>query len=352
MNKKTKKKRAELTDPRTAVSQIIKCLERAQALSHYRSSEVFDDWLLIVEASLQMLPKHLEMIKTDGRMLRPDEEPDDVRERWRRMQKRYHDKWPKVAELFSEAFHLLMEAADFEYNDWLGKIYMQWEISSDWQGQYFTPWDVALMMAQMTDPTPTIHEHINAALMHKDNILGHAVLLTSVLHTSAEEAERYFFEHVIPAAIPFYQPVTVQEPCVGSGVMLLALASVVPQWANRYGLIQYYGQDIDETCVRMANIQMMLYGLNNYALRCEIILAGMQVAVVPADGEEVTASAVVIAPTAEVEVEPVAVADVVQASFADDVATVASVLPPRPGPAKKIKKTDNGSLVVQHDLFG
>ena len=46
--------------------------------------------------------------------------------------------------------------------------------------------------------------------------------------------------------------------------MLLAAASTLPEWAVKLGLVRFTGQDIDQTCVRMASINCMLYGLNGY----------------------------------------------------------------------------------------
>jgi hypothetical protein len=80
---------------------------------------------------------------------------------------------------------------------------------------------------------------------------------------------RYFLDHIIPAALPYYDPIKVLDPCVGSGVMLLAVASQFPRWATHYNLVQFYGMDIDQTCVRMANINMMVYCLNSYGILME-----------------------------------------------------------------------------------
>jgi type I restriction-modification system DNA methylase subunit len=69
---------------------------------------------------------------------------------------------------------------------------------------------------------------------------------------------------VVSAAIPYYQPVTVCDPCVGSGVMLLASAATYEPWMVQMGLVQFYAQDIDMAMVRLVKINCALYGLNSY----------------------------------------------------------------------------------------
>ena len=66
---------------------------------------------------------------------------------------------------------------------------------------------------------------------------------------------------------PHLEPLTVCDPACGSGVTLLAAASACPRWALDYNVVRFFGQDIDRTCVKMAQVNMMLYGLNGYGLR-------------------------------------------------------------------------------------
>jgi hypothetical protein len=71
---------------------------------------------------------------------------------------------------------------------------------------------------------------------------------------------------MMPAIAPYYEPITVIDPCVGSGVMLLSAAAAIPRWCSDWGLVQYYGIDIDATCAQMARINTVLYGMNGTAM--------------------------------------------------------------------------------------
>jgi hypothetical protein len=114
---------------------------------------------------------------------------------------------------------------------------------------------------------------IKAACLHPDNILGQAVILASLAIPENEEGkpnlhQEYFFNQVIPAALPYYEPIHVADPAgVGSGVLLLASAAQYPEWAVKLNLATFFGADVDPICCRMANTNFMLYGLNGYGLR-------------------------------------------------------------------------------------
>ena len=70
--------------------------------------------------------------------------------------------------------------------------------------------------------------------------------------------------------------VTVCDPAVGSGVMLLSFAKVVHQALGRWGTgkLRLYGTDIDIRCVNMCRIQLRMNGLDYFG-RMAGLLAGL-----------------------------------------------------------------------------
>ncbi len=179
---------------------------------------------------------------------------------------------------FAEAFGILLDSSAAGLHDRpgamgpdvLGQVYMSWANSDpSWQAQYFTPWNVALLMASITvgNGEREVHDRIKKALLHPDNLWGQSVLLASLaLPADGAEVRDYFFSTVLPAALPWYEKILVNDPAIGSGVLMLATAAQYPEWANYWGLISYTGQDLDEDCVLMSRIQTKLYGLNSYGL--------------------------------------------------------------------------------------
>jgi hypothetical protein len=241
---------------------IIGTLEQITAYG-FRMRRIFEDWVRMCEATLMDLPAHIAMLEAEGRLLFPEEERAATQELWAELADRYGMKWPICANLFRDAFQMLLSIANREgIHDILGPIYQEIGSANSNLGQFFTPWPVCLLMAQLNDPTPQIHQRLKVALSHPENALGASLLLASQVISDPVEAERFFLERLIPAALPYYDPITVTDPCVGSGATLLAAAATVPAWANAYGLIRYCGQDIDLLCVQMARVQCLLFGLH------------------------------------------------------------------------------------------
>jgi hypothetical protein len=202
---------------RPARSKSIAEILTDVASSGHSRSRVFDDWLEAVDLAIQQAPAHLLSLATTGQLA---QDRGAVKEAFDRLHREYR---PAEMERFAEAFGVLWSSALEGWDDQLGRAFTELELGGP--GQCFTPWPVAVMMAQMQ--CPDVEAELRARL----------------------------------ARDPF-EPWTVSDPAVGSGVMLLATASVLPPWAIEYGLVQFYGMDIDRRCVRMTAINCRLYALN------------------------------------------------------------------------------------------
>jgi type I restriction-modification system DNA methylase subunit len=127
-----------------------------------------------------------------------------------------------ICEIFAKIYMLLSNQISVGFNDYLGELYMRSETSSSKAGQFFTPYCVSKMCAEISIDQKTIDECIE-----KDKIL------------------------------------TMHEPTVGAGGMVLALADVL---YNKYhfniarNLFIECG-DIDIRCVHMTYLQLALAGI-------------------------------------------------------------------------------------------
>jgi type I restriction-modification system DNA methylase subunit len=142
-------------------------------------------------------------------------------------------------------FNLYLQAVEeLPFRDILGSLFMRLDIKSAAAGQYFTPLPVAEMMARMT--------------FDRDEFL----------RIVKERGE-----------------VSVCDPAVGSGVMLLAFGKAVHDAFGREGTdrLRLYGMDIDARCVAMCRIQLRMNGLDGFGRKASLLHGHNQA--VPAQGE-------------------------------------------------------------------
>lgn len=109
--------------------------------------------------------------------------------------------------------------------DFLGKLYMCLNLGSHWHGQFFTPYCVCRMMAEMN-----FGEGTQAEIERKGYI-------------------------------------SVCDPCVGAGAMLMAAANAMKKAKVNYQTnTVFVGQDIDRVVAMMAYIQISLIGCPGYII--------------------------------------------------------------------------------------
>lgn len=111
--------------------------------------------------------------------------------------------------------------------DFLGKLYMNLNLGNHWKGQFFTPYHICELMAKMT-----VDGNVDVA----------------------KEIEQKGY-------------ISVADPCIGGGAMLIAAASVFREKRINYqNHVIFVGQDIDRVVAKMAYIQLSLLGCPGYII--------------------------------------------------------------------------------------
>ncbi|MFH0879344.1 MAG: N-6 DNA methylase [Lentisphaerota bacterium] len=187
---------------RPACEELAKGFEASSVFAHMHSYDLYRKWLEAVWAFLDSANN-----------------PEAFKECLDRHKYEEGAEFGRLLGVYTDA----VEAMPFR--DILGELFMRLDVNSARSGQYVTPWNIAEMMARMQFS----REHFEALV--------------------AEKGE-----------------VTVCDPAVGSGVMLLAYAKVVHDELGREGLgkLRLYGTDIDQRCVLMCRIQLRMNGLDTF----------------------------------------------------------------------------------------
>jgi len=263
----------------TTIKQICRLLEQNTAAGR-RIGDVFEDWLDICIATQRMMPAHLKALAETGRPAEDDEPTADL---WAKLRSIYGTTGGYF-DRFRDAYHLMLDVApkgldvspeqaltSYPGNpgggpDVVGWVYQELE-QGGWNGQFFTPWSLSWAMAQVTidDGSRMVQDRLIAA---KDKAMQNpatsawltAVTLTGII-LPEEQAQAHFISQVWPVVEPYYEPITVHDPACGSGIQLLAAARMFPAWMRTLGMVQFFGQDIDRLCVKMAELNCHLYGL-------------------------------------------------------------------------------------------
>jgi len=264
---------------RRIVEDIQRIIERIAAHHHRRVDRVFEDWLQMLDASLTMFPSHAASIAQTGK---PAEDPPEIKDLFARIRVTYPHLDPEAN--FPKATGILLESAEIGYFDVIGTVYMAINAANKYTAQYFTPWPVAEAMAMLAvgehGPALVIERLLAAAdaaanapgasaglkasrLMGRLSTLRDNLALYRVDFPAETDVPDWLPEYWTEIA-PHYEPVDVLDPAIGSGVMMLAAASLFPRWMLYLGLVRFYGQDVDRNCILMARINAKLYGLNGF----------------------------------------------------------------------------------------
>jgi hypothetical protein len=233
----------------------------------YNPLQIFESFVDICHIALDSLPHLLQHAVRHE----PLADAPEIAAVWQAATTKFR---PETIERMSEALAVLLQATELpdgslSYADVIGSVYMEFLPGGKWRphAQFFTPWSVASCMAQMTMGTCEIEQEFQtrlAAACEADPALKAMALacaMTAPVESLADTAKEWFWTRLLPAAMPKVEPIRVLDPCVGSGVMLLAAAKATPRWLIDIGFVQFFGIDIDPLVVKTCRLNMRLYGI-------------------------------------------------------------------------------------------
>jgi hypothetical protein len=112
-------------------------------------------------------------------------------------------------------------------------------------------------MSGTSDLEARFHAEVKRLLAH-DPVLQVVTLTASV---TGQDAFWWWLSRAWPFLKPKIEPVAVCDPCVGSGILLLAHAACHPLWLAQIGYGQHGGMDIDPHCVEMCRRNLRFYNV-------------------------------------------------------------------------------------------
>lgn len=157
---------------------------------------------------------------------------------------------PEEVRRFTEMFALTVEALEINPDqDFLGDLFMRFDLANTWKGQFFTPYSVCRCTASLT------------AGDLKDQL----------------EQQSW---------------VSVCDPAVGAGALMIAFAQeCLQQKVNYQTDVLFVGQDVDRTAAMMCFVQLSLLGCPGYVVVGDSLLnptVGPSILLpIPQEGQEI-----------------------------------------------------------------
>ena len=132
---------------------------------------------------------------------------------------------PEEIQRFVEMFALTIEALEVNPNqDFLGDLFMRFDLGSTWKGQFFTPYHVCELMSKLT---------------------------AGDLQAQLEQQTW----------------ISVCDPAVGAGALMIAFTQeCVSQKIDYQTNVLFVGQDVDRTAAMMGFVQLSLLGCPGYVV--------------------------------------------------------------------------------------
>lgn len=276
----------------------------------YNYRTFFEMFLEAMHLYLDEIPHYVgrfitavEAARADGRKATIEEiavSSDEGLARWR--EKGLHELKPDQYDAFCQCMLILfdqtMDPEGLSYYDVIGRVYMSQMEGARWnQDEFYTPDAVADCMARMSlcdadiegrflrearrifDNDADIQERFKAVLEAEPlwsapspydalaeidpGFADYIKFMRMVLHGDQiqEATHERFLTEVLALVLPKMNQFRINDPCVGSGVLLLAAARHCPRWLIDIGYIHFSGQDIRHVPVQMARLNLRLYGI-------------------------------------------------------------------------------------------
>jgi hypothetical protein len=287
-----KNKQVTLT-PDAAVKRILSLLQGCDGYS------LIDAFRLFIEAAnlcIDDLPAHFHRAVNREPLINS---PDELA-RWN--EAGLNQISPDCYRRFCEAFAILLESTVDEaglltYVDVVGRVYIEIIGGSRWNGdEFYTPECVAEVMARLTIGNLESEffrrckeacesDPILEAIMFAAGIT--AMAFDAHEESTAKDCWFYFGHHVWPFLKERIKPFTICDPAVGSGVLLLRAAKVVPRWLIDIGWVQFYGQDLRLLPIRMCQLNLKLYGIPPVLIKPADLLTAAELASLPSPHREI-----------------------------------------------------------------
>jgi hypothetical protein len=240
----------------------------------YRPGDIFETWLSYLEATVEALPG---VLRRQGKL----DLPNVSRQKLARQIEPILRAHETTAEMDDDSLSnyvagtaILVQAVCSRPNfDYLGAIYSLYAAvsnSSRYPGEFYAPADVAHLVAiaalkgsrkQLWESLlDAMTKAVEAVPEYGIKILGQG--LGGLTGSGQDAVDIAFQTQILPLIAPYMKPIRIYDACCGSGSLLLAAANYFPDWANYWGFIRYYGNDISEQAVRLARLNMRMFGLS------------------------------------------------------------------------------------------
>ena len=266
------------SDPKRSAKTIVALL-RDIARDGYPPGDVFVDFLRLAEVMIDRLPHHVRHINKTGQVDPTD--PPEIAAFYAGLRERYPPKTKRriwedlVAAVAILVFISTGAGEEIYYQDTIGQVYLDFVRPDD--PQAIIPFPQALKrikkesLKNKKEAWRVLSAHLAAAGLKagQSNPLALSVLNTGLIGADAAKTRsdhlwvsRFAQDNILPAILPYYEPVRIFTPLLGSGAPLLAAASLFPDWVVQTGLVQFEGADPDPLCIQMTTVNAKVYGLN------------------------------------------------------------------------------------------